>query len=72
MVADSLLRLNQLKDRIGLSSSTIYDRLNPKSPRHDPDFPRPVKCGLRATRWLASEVDAYIEHCVTNTRRVAA
>jgi prophage regulatory protein len=34
-----MLRLHELIKLIGLSRSSIYDRLNPRSKRYDPDFP---------------------------------
>ncbi len=49
-----------LEELTGLSRSTIYDRLNPKSKRYDPDFPKPVKFG-HLTRWRLSEVQAWIQ-----------
>lgn len=42
-----ILRRKQLEDRTGLSRSTIYARLNPKSPNYDPTFPRPIELGHR-------------------------
>ncbi|MGR2918964.1 helix-turn-helix transcriptional regulator [Acinetobacter sp. 1125_18A] len=46
-----------LEELTGLSRSTIYDRMNSKSKRYDPDFPKPVKFG-HLTRWRLSEVQA--------------
>ncbi|EJO6531955.1 AlpA family phage regulatory protein, partial [Salmonella enterica subsp. enterica serovar Typhimurium] len=34
-----ILRLSTVIDKTGLSRSTIYDWINPKSPRYDPTFP---------------------------------
>lgn len=56
-----ILRVKQVKDRIGLSRSTIYDRLNPKSPRYDIGFPKPVSLGGKAVGWLESEVCDWIQ-----------
>ena len=36
-----ILRLKQVIERTGLSSSTIYDRMNSKSKRFDSSFPQP-------------------------------
>jgi prophage regulatory protein len=55
-----ILRRRQLEGRTGLSRSTIYDRLDPKSPRYDPLFPRPIKLGGSAIGFVESEVDAWI------------
>jgi len=58
--ATRVLRLKQVKDRTGLSRSTIYDRFNPKSPRFDVSFPKPFKLGRSAIGWLESSIDAWI------------
>ena len=55
-----MLRLTELIKLIGLSRSSIYDRLNRRSKRYDPNFPRPLKLN-NASRWLLSEVEAWIE-----------
>ena len=55
-----MLRLHELIKLIGLSRSSIYDRLNRRSKRYDPNFPRPLKLN-NASRWLLSEVEEWIE-----------
>lgn len=55
-----VLRLKQLSQSIGLARSTIYDYLNPRSPRHDPTFPKPIKLGASAVGWLEVEVNEWI------------
>jgi prophage regulatory protein len=57
--AVQMLKLPELIKLIGLSRSSVYDRLNPRSKRYDPDFPKPVKLN-RASRWLLSEVEEWI------------
>jgi prophage regulatory protein len=53
------IRLSELKKRIGLCRSAIYDRLDPTSPRHDPSFPRLVKLGGgKRARAVGFEVEA--------------
>ena len=56
-----IYRLKDLTQITGLSRSTIYDRLNSKSPRYDPTFPRAVSLGPRAVGWLSSEILLWIE-----------
>jgi prophage regulatory protein len=61
--AYKMLRIKQLAEKIGLSRSTIYERINPKSKKHDPAFPRPVALweGPKApVAWIESEVDAWL------------
>ncbi|WLG78937.1 AlpA family transcriptional regulator [Pseudomonas sp. FP1911] len=56
-----VLRLKQVLDRVGLSRSTIYDRMNPASPRYDSSFPKPIKIGSSAVGWLESSISKWIE-----------
>jgi prophage regulatory protein len=55
-----ILRLSQVQERIGLSRSTIYDRMNPNSPRFDSTFPRPVKLGASAIGWFESGITEWL------------
>jgi prophage regulatory protein len=57
----SIVRRKQLEQRCGLARSTIYDRINPKSPSYDPTFPKPVDLGGgRAVGWIESEVEDWL------------
>jgi len=56
--APTIIRRKQVEARTGLSRSTIYVRVA------DGSFPAPVKLGARAVGWVASEVDAFLAHCV--------
>ncbi|MBS0352709.1 MAG: AlpA family phage regulatory protein [Proteobacteria bacterium] len=55
-----VLRVKTVVVRTGLPRSTVYDKLNPNSPRYDRTFPRPFKIGQQAVGWLESEIDAWI------------
>lgn len=60
-----IIRLPELLVRIGLSKSTVYDRLDADSPRYDPNFPRPMKLGITknsAVGWSDEAVDAWIKN----------
>ncbi|MEN4688094.1 helix-turn-helix transcriptional regulator [Pantoea agglomerans] len=50
-----VLRLLDVVRKLGIASSTNYDRLNSKSPRHDPAFPKPYPLGKQPAGWLESE-----------------
>lgn len=52
-----IIRINELQRLIGLSRSTIYDRLNPQSKRYDPSFPKPVKIGASASAAVGWRLD---------------
>jgi prophage regulatory protein len=56
----SIERRRDLEVRLGLSRSTIYDKINPRSPRYDATFPTPIKLGGGAVGWLSEEVDAWL------------
>ena len=56
-----ILRLKQVIERTGLSRSTIYDRMNVKSPRHDASFPKQMGLGGDAVGWLEDDINVWIE-----------
>lgn len=62
-MANAVLRLPIVKNRTGLSRTTIYKRIA------DGTFPKPIKIGVRAVGWLESDIDAFIEGLVKNSRK---
>ncbi|KMN37006.1 hypothetical protein VI26_04745 [Chromobacterium sp. LK1] len=67
----AILRRKQVETRTGLSRSTIYDKLNPNSPRHDTNFPKPISLGTGAVGWIESEVTEWIEARILMSREAA-
>lgn len=65
---NTILRLKKLKEKMGISSSTIYNKLNPRSKYFDEMFPKPIRLGLSSVGWLESEVDAWLSHRVNASR----
>jgi prophage regulatory protein len=63
-----IIRRRHLEARLGLSRSTIYDKINPKSPRYDASFPKPIRLGGAAVGWLAHEVDAWLNRQIEASR----
>jgi prophage regulatory protein len=61
MKEQKIIRCRQLVKLIGIGRSTLYDWLNPKSPRYDPTFPKKIKLGTSSVGWLLDEVEAWIE-----------
>ena len=57
-----ILRLPAVKDRTGLSRSTIY--LKVKEGR----FPMPISLGARAVGWVESEIQQWIEEKIEKSR----
>ncbi len=64
-----ILRLKQVLERVGLSRSTIYDRINPASPRYDNSFPKPIKIGSSAVGWLESSINEWIESLLDSAKK---
>ena len=62
MASEVLLRLPQVRARVGLGRSTIYAAVAAGT------FPRPVAIGARAIAWPSSSIDAWVADKV---RRVA-
>lgn len=50
------MRRKEVESLLGLSRSTIYDKMNPKSSRYDKEFPRPIKLSLNAVGWFEQDV----------------
>ena len=54
-MSHKILRLPSIKDRTGLSRSTIYLRIKKG------DFPKPISLGDRAVGWLEKDIDDWLE-----------
>lgn len=71
----TILRRKQVEARTGLSRSTIYGRLNPKSASYDPDFPKPIELGRGMLNppvgWIEAEVEAWIAAQIEKSRKAA-
>jgi prophage regulatory protein len=65
-----MLRIKQLIEKTGLSRSTLYDMMNVKSKRYDPTFPRGIKLTEATVRWLESEINAWIESKINQSRNL--
>ncbi len=54
-MARRFLRLKQVREQVGLSRTTLYEKIKRG------EFPRSYPLGARAKGFLASEVDAWME-----------
>ncbi len=63
---NQLIRLPQVRERVGLSRSEIYRRMALG------EFPRAVSLGARAVAWDAASVDAWIKDRISGASRKAA
>ena len=62
-MAGRTIRLKDLIKHIGLSRSAIYDRMDEKSPRYAPDFPKSFPLGGTAVGWNEDEVNTWLLNC---------
>lgn len=60
-----ILRRKQVESRVGLSRSTIYDRIKAGT------FPAPISLGAKAVGWLESDISAWIASRIQESRMVA-
>ncbi|MDZ7841520.1 MAG: AlpA family phage regulatory protein [Gammaproteobacteria bacterium] len=67
-MANNVLRLSAVKDRTGLSRSSIYNKLNPKSRYHDSSFPTPIRLGARAVGWDEQSIQGWIDRQIERSR----
>lgn len=56
-----VLRIKQVRELTGLSGSTIYNKMNPKSPHFDSTFPQRFKLSPGVVVWYESEIVAWLE-----------
>jgi prophage regulatory protein len=59
---ETILRLPAVRERVGLSRSSIYDAIAEGS------FPSPIKLGERASGWLSSEIESWLKERITKSR----
>lgn len=58
-----ILRRPQVEARTGLSRSTIYERMRRGR------FPRPIQLGPRSVGWLESDINAWLDERIEETRQ---
>ena len=60
-----LIRVPEVLSRVGFSRTTLYERIKEGS------FPDRVKIGLRSVAFVESEIDAWIEKVIAESRCVS-
>ena len=65
MESDSILRLPAAKAATDLSRSTIYTRMAAGT------FPKPIPLGERAVGWVSSEINAWIQQRIAESRKTS-
>lgn len=54
-------RLKKVIEITGVSRSVIYEKINEKSKRYDPTFPKPIKLSLNTVGWFEHELIQWLE-----------
>ena len=64
-----ILRMSSVVNKIGVARSTIYDWINPMSPRYDATFPKQRRLGMQSVGWLESELYEWLlkRHLASST-----
>ena len=62
-MATAILRLPAVKNRTGLSRSTIYLRISQGK------FPKPVSLGGRAVGWIEVEIEDWLNQQISTSRQ---
>jgi prophage regulatory protein len=57
----TIIKRKQVEAITGLSRSTIYAKLDPKSKQHDPDFPKALSLGAQSVGWYSDEIQNWID-----------
>lgn len=56
-----ILRLNNVKEKTGLSRSTIYSKIQ------NGEFPKQIKLGARMVGWIENEIEEWLLDKVKST-----
>jgi len=62
-MATAILRLPTVKNRTGLSRSSIYLKMS------EGTFPVPINLGPRSIGWIESEIEEWIQERIEASRR---
>ena len=55
-----ILRMTELTVMLGISRSSIYEKLNPRSKYYDQDFPKPIKLGAASVGWQYASIEKWL------------
>ncbi len=55
-----VLRMKSAVKMLGISRSSIYNKLTPRHPSFDPSFPRPISLGHRSIGWRVADLNKWV------------
>ena len=56
-----LVSIKSVCQKLSMSRSSIYRRINPQDRGYDPSFPTPIKLGDSMTRWEELEIEQWLQ-----------
>lgn len=62
-MSNRINRLPEVKNKTGLSRSTIYLRMSKK------EFPQSISLGGRAIGWLEEDINQWLEQCIAESKK---
>lgn len=62
------IRIKSVIKKMGLSRSSIYNKLNKDSKYYDPEFPKQIKVGGGIVVWIEQEIDNWMAAQIKKSR----
>jgi prophage regulatory protein len=56
-----IVRPAEIKAVTGISRTSAYCKINPKSHSYDVTFPKPIRLGAKSVGWRIDELQAWLE-----------
>lgn len=70
-MSTQFLRLKKVVEKTGLSSTTIYRKMDEKDKAYDPKFPKSISLGGKSKAWIASEIEEWQKYIIEQSRQPA-
>ncbi len=61
-MSKKFIRLPEVKNKTGLSRSSIYLRMS------NAEFPQSISLGSRAVGWLDADIEQWLDECITASK----
>lgn len=62
----NLLRAAQVCQKLQISKSTLYSKLDKSSKYYDPVFPKQIKIGIGSVGWVECQIDQWISDRISD------
>lgn len=62
----NLLRAAQVCQKLQISKSTLYSKLDKSSKYYDPTFPKQIKIGPGSVGWVECQIDQWISERISD------